>query len=133
MAEKLLKGFGKLHSRSQTATDVVVWSHWAVAVVAAAAGLVGIVPGDSLPPPSRIADPSGRVVVVCTKSLVCRWFRRLLLLSMIVFFSVPPSRKLACIQTPGRPKRDVYSVRITTKILNGVWEQQVAACLAFRD
>ena len=129
MAEKVLKGFGKVRSYSWTAADVVVWSHWAVA--AAAAGLVGTVPGDSLPPPSRIADPSGRVDVLCTESLVCRRFRRLLLLSMIVSFSVPPSRKLACIKTPGRPKRNAYSVRITTKTLNGVQEQQVAACLAF--
>ena len=66
----MLKGFGKLHSCSWTATDVV-WSHWAVAA-AAAAGLQGIVPGDSLPPPSRIADPSRRVVVVCMESLVCK-------------------------------------------------------------
>ena len=127
----MLKGFGKLHSYSWTAIDVVVWSRWAVAVAAAAAGLLGIVPGDSLPPPSRTAGPSGRVVVVCTESLVCRLFRRLLLLSMIVSFSVPRSRKLACIQFPSKPKGDYYSVRITAKTLNGVQEQQVAACPAF--
>ena len=75
MAEKVLKGFGKLHSHSWTAVDVVVWSRWAAAAVAAAAGLLEIEPGDSLPPPSRTADPSGRVVVVCTESLVCGMFR----------------------------------------------------------
>ncbi len=52
---------------------------------------------------------------------------------MIVSFSVPPSRELACIQSPGKLKRDFYSVRITAKTLNGIQEQQVAACLAFWD
>lgn len=70
----MLKGFGKLHSHSWTAVDVVVWSRWAAAA-AAAAGLLEIEPGESLPPRSRTADPSGRVVVVCTESLVCGMFR----------------------------------------------------------
>ena len=87
MAEKVLKGFGKLHSHSWTAVDVVVWSRWAAAAAAAAAaGLLETVPGDSLPPPDRIADPSGRVVVVCTESVVCGMFRRLLLFSMTISF-----------------------------------------------
>ena len=85
MAEKVLKGFGKLHSHSWTAVDVAVWSRWAAAA-AAAAGLLETVPGDSLPPLNRIADPSGRVVVVCIESVVRGMFRRLLLLSMTISF-----------------------------------------------
>lgn len=31
----------------------------------------------------------------------------------------------------GKPKRNGYSIRITAETLNGVREQQVAACLVF--